>query len=151
MAYKICQFVANYSLVGFPANQTIAPAGPNSDLMLPVLENVSIKKIAVDAVYNQSGDVLVIDYALQFAFLDVSRQLIRSENISVINFTSGGANNRANVFTTIYKSNPIQNYFIKGAGLRFVIFNDRSNKIVLNNSGSPLSSNISFLISVYYV
>ena len=151
MALKICQFVANYSLSGIPLNRAVAPQGPNSNLIIPLGKNVIIKKISVDCIYNQGGDLLVFDYQLGFFFIDFKGDIIRPNHVNIINRPSTGGFDLNNIGLSINKYNPVQNYFVKAGGIRITNYFDRFNKIVLSNTTSAILSNISFLISIYYV
>lgn len=150
MALEICQFVATVNLSGIPANRVLNIPNPVNaqSLLLPTNKNVLIKKIAVDCVYNQSGDLCISDYTLQFFPIQFNTNIINVNNGIIINNFFIDTNG-----ILINKKNNIANLSILGAGLKLNLFTSGSNpqsSLVLSNTTSPITSNASFLITLYY-
>jgi hypothetical protein len=150
MALQICQFVATVNLSGIPANRVFAIPNPvnSQSLLLPTNKNVLIKKISVDCVYNQSGDLCISDYTLQFFPIQFNTNIINVNNgINVNNFfldING---------ILINKKNNMANLNILAAGLKLNLFSSNfplQSSLVLSNTTSPITSNASFLITFYY-
>lgn len=147
MALQIAQWNLNFNAIGFPANRAASIEGSNSSLILPIDKNVLIKKISLDCVYNTQGNIVILDFDLFFELLNINNISTRSNSPLV---TSGFISN--NLFSiNINKSNPIINFNEYGNGILFTNYSTVRNKIILNNTANPITSNISFLISIYYV
>lgn len=150
MALQICQFVANVNLTGIPANRVFLIPNPvfNQFLILPTEKNVLIKKIAVDCVYNQDGNLCVSDYTFQFFPIQYNSNIINVYNgISINNFFSDINS------ILINKKNNLQNLNILAGGLKingFIGGINGQSSIKLSNTISTINSNISFLITIYY-
>jgi hypothetical protein len=146
MALQIAQWNLTLTLTGIPANRAYSFVGSNSSLILPTDKNFLIKKIALDAVYNNSGDIVLIDYQLKFTYINRDNiELSADKPIITTNLIPM-------VVTTflLNKSNPIINSNVIAGGLLFENNINQLNSFILNNSTSALTSTVSFLVSIYY-
>jgi hypothetical protein len=152
MAYKICQFVATLNLSSMTASRGNTFANPNTNqlFILPEMENKLIKKISVDCVYNSSGDLVLVDYSLQIGLININQTLLTPNFCNIVNPTNFITNE--NFYSiNFFKENNIRNINLKAGGFRIGTPGYRSTKVVLSNSITPISSNVSFLITFYYV
>jgi hypothetical protein len=148
MPYKICQFNLTHSLLGIPANRAFNPTGIDSVFIFPEGKNVIIKKICLDCVYNQSGDLLIKDYSLGIYFFNYNDIQISNFNPIVIN--PNNITQIPNISAFLNKQNTFLDCDIIAGGFSMTGTNRRSNKIVLSNTITPITSNISYLLTVYY-
>jgi len=147
MALQICQFVANHSLAGLPANRILFLGNnPNTKCILPNNKNVLIKKIAVDCIYNQQSEVIVINYFLNLRFEHYDLRPIVSNHFRAVN--NSAFDTATPIIMEFNKLNPlIECNFIAGA---FDVSAIGSNNFISLGLGGLVSSNISFLITIYY-
>jgi hypothetical protein len=149
MAYQILQFNIQNNLSTIPLNRAFSPAGSNSNLIFPNEKEVLIKKICLDCVYNQSGDILIEYYSLIFSFINNSNVEKRNDFARIINPTLEGFNFNSQLIE-LNKYNPIKDVNYIAKGLRFINASFIRNSIVLNQSINPINSTLNFLLSIYY-
>jgi hypothetical protein len=151
MSYKICQFVVNYSLSSFPATRVQSFSAPTIDLLLPEEKNMFVKKIAIDAVLNTSGNIIIENYSFNFILLNKNNTINQNNNVRVINPTLlTGSNN--DIYFELNKYNPCKNINNFFGGIRLQTNNQLGNILILNDTITPLSNYVaSFLITFYYV
>jgi hypothetical protein len=152
MAYKICQFVVNYNLSSFPStrvNSFFAPA--TIDLFLPEKENIFVKKIAIDAILNTSGDIVIENYSFNFILLNKNGSVKQNNNVRIINPTIGTFPYSI-INLELNKYNPCKDINDFFGGIRMQVNNELGNILILNDTVSPLTGYVaSFLITFYYV
>lgn len=146
MALQIAQWNLELTLTGIPANRAYSFVGSNSSLILPTNKNVLIKKIALDAVYNNSGDIILLDYQLRFAYINIDDSVLLANRA----ITQTGLTSISSIPIILNKSNPIINSNVYAGGLIFSNNINLLNSLILNNSISALTSTVSFLITIYY-
>jgi hypothetical protein len=146
MALQIAQYNLELTLTGIPANREYSFVGSNSYLILPTDKNVLIKKISLDAVYNNSGDIVLIDYQLRFLYINQDN-ISLSANKAII---TTGLLPAVTIPFLLNKSNPIINSNVIAGGLLFQNNINQLSSLILNNSTSALTSTVSFLVTIYY-
>jgi hypothetical protein len=146
MALQIAQWNLTLNLTGIPANRAYSPVGSNSSLILPTQKNVLVKKIGLDSIYNQPGDICIIDYTLLFNELWFNG----TDKIVDKPLTTTGLTNTEFIQYPLSKKIPIINVNRIFGGLLFTNSVFSRNNIILNNSSSAINSTLSFLLSIYY-
>lgn len=143
MALQIAQWNLQLTLTGIPANRAYSPIGPNTRLILPTERNVLVRKITVDAIYNNSGDIIINDYNINFFLIHKNIEIFRN-NFFVQNTSVN------EIIISINKKNPVYilNEYI--GGINILSSNTYRNQLILNNSLSPLNNTVSFLLTMYY-
>jgi hypothetical protein len=145
MPLQIANFNIELNLTGIPANRAYSPSSFNSSLLLPNNQNRFIKKISINSIYNNQGDIIVNYYAINF-------RLINFDNIILENSTpiiTSGFSQTQSIIYEINKNKPIINIneFAEGINFNTTALN---NTLILNNSVTPIASTVSFLLSIYY-
>lgn len=146
MALQIAQWNLNLGLSTIPTNRQFNVVGSDSILLLPTNKNVLIKYIALDSIYNQSGDICIKDFTLNFSFFNFNNIQYEANNPIV----STGLNSQSNFYISLNKQNPFKTINKIFGGLNFFNSNTIRNSIVLNNSSNPINSTATFLLSIYY-
>ena len=149
MALQIAQWNIQYdlsNLATFPnlANTFIGP-GASTNIILPTLNNVFVKKIHVDCIYPNVGDRIIKNYTLFSHLLNRDRLVKQNNRGTIINSISSLAN-RNNILYQFNKKNPclILNELCAG----FVI--DTASLEINTNGLNAVSGSVSFLFTAYY-
>jgi hypothetical protein len=148
MALQICQWDINYNVSSVSGNNAVSILPQNQSLILPTDQNVLVKKICLDCIYNNPGNDIIKFYSLAFALANKDNVFINNENYNILNAFNVGSNTRP--FIELNKNNPIKNLNMKIGGLRLVNNFFDTGSLIFNQTGNPLTS-VSFLLSVYYV
>jgi hypothetical protein len=150
MALQIVQWNLQYDLSGVSPTGTkgFSFVGGNQSFILPTNKDVLIKKIALDCIYNNSGNDVVKYYSLNFRIYHFNNIGKTNNDYILINPISS-ATNETTPLIELNKSNPIKSINSFFGGLHTDPNTIRSNTLIFNNTSNALTS-VSFLLSLYY-
>jgi hypothetical protein len=150
MALEIAQWNLQYDLSAVSPTGTkgFSFVGGNQSFILPTNKDVLIKKIALDCIYNNSGNDVVQYYSLNFRIYHFNNIAKSNNDYILINPVNNPLNEQSPLIE-LNKNNPIKSINSFFGGLHTLNNSVYANTLIFNNTSNALTS-VSFLLSIFY-